>query len=161
MSNKASYKRLTKEYKAIVNNPIPFIIAKPLESNILEWHYIITGPPETPYSGGQYHGKLVFPNDYPFKPPSIMMITPNGRFETNTRLCLSISDFHPDTWNPAWSVSTILNGLLSFMNSDDITTGSIKTSSEEKAKLAKLSMKYNFKNKKFIGNLFQITVANC
>lgn len=37
------------------------------------------------------------------------------RFKTNTRLCLSISDFHPDTWNPAWSVSTILTGLLSFM----------------------------------------------
>ena len=32
-----------------------------------------------------------------------------------SRLCLSISDFHPDTWNPAWSVSTILTGLLSFM----------------------------------------------
>ena len=31
------------------------------------------------------------------------------------RLCLSISDYHPDTWNPAWSVSTILTGLLSFM----------------------------------------------
>ena len=43
------------------------------------------------------------------------MITPNGRFQTNTRLCLSISDFHPDTWNPAWSVATILTGLLSFM----------------------------------------------
>ena len=43
------------------------------------------------------------------------MITPNGRFATNKRLCLSISDFHPDTWNPAWSVATILTGLLSFM----------------------------------------------
>lgn len=40
------------------------------------------------------------------------------RFKTNTRLCLSISDFHPDTWNPAWSVSTILTGLLSFMVSN-------------------------------------------
>lgn len=60
-------------------------------------------------------GKLVFPADYPFKPPSIRMITPNGRFQVNTRLCLSMSDFHPGTWNPSWSVSTILNGLLSFM----------------------------------------------
>lgn len=34
------------------------------------------------------------------------------------RLCLSISDFHPDTWNPAWSVGTILTGLLSFMVGD-------------------------------------------
>lgn len=43
------------------------------------------------------------------------MITPNGRFQSNTRLCLSMSDFHPDTWNPAWSVESILKGLLSFM----------------------------------------------
>ncbi len=31
-------------------------------------------------------------------------------FQTDIRLCLSISDYHPDTWNPAWSVSTILTG---------------------------------------------------
>lgn len=78
-------------------------------------HYVVCGPESTPYEGGFYHGKLVFPREFPFKPPSIYMITPNGRFKTNKKLCLSISDFHPDTWNPAWSVSTILTGLLSFM----------------------------------------------
>ena len=26
------------------------------------------------------------------------MLTPSGRFETGTRLCLSMSDFHPETW---------------------------------------------------------------
>ena len=26
-----------------------------------------------------------------------------------------MSDFHPGTWNPSWSVATILTGLLSFM----------------------------------------------
>lgn len=44
------------------------------------------------------------------------MITPSGRFQINARLCLSISDFHPDTWNPSWTVSTIIMGLISFMN---------------------------------------------
>lgn len=78
-------------------------------------HYVVSGPENSPYEGGYYHGKLVFPQDFPFKPPAIYMITPNGRFRTNKKLCLSISDFHPDTWNPAWSVSTILTGLLSFM----------------------------------------------
>lgn len=52
-------------------------------------------------------GKLKFPDDFPFRPPSIFMITPNGRFETNRRLCLSISDFHPETWVPTWSVSQV------------------------------------------------------
>lgn len=41
------------------------------------------------------------------------------------RLCLSISDFHPDQWNPSWSVSTILTGLLSFMLETTPTTGHI------------------------------------
>lgn len=42
-------------------------------------HYVVRGPEKTPYEGGMYHGKLVFPREFPFKPPSIYMITPNGR----------------------------------------------------------------------------------
>lgn len=55
------------------------------------------------------------------------MVTPNGRFETGVRLCLSMSDYHPELWVPAWSVATILTGLLSFMLEDTLTTGSITT----------------------------------
>lgn len=78
-------------------------------------HYVIQGPPETPYEGGEYYGRITFPPEYPFKPPTIRMTTPSGRFQPDTRLCLTMSDFHPSSWNPSWSVSTILNGLLSFM----------------------------------------------
>ena len=45
------------------------------------------GLPLTPGAGGIYHGKLIFPAAYPFKPPSILMLTPSGRFAVNTRLC--------------------------------------------------------------------------
>ncbi|GAA6066449.1 ubiquitin-conjugating enzyme E2 J2 [Tachysurus ichikawai] len=120
--------RLKQDYLRIKKDPVPYICAEPLPSNILEWHYVVRGPEKTPYEGGYYHGKLVFPREFPFKPPSIYMITPNGRFKCNTRLCLSITDFHPDTWNPAWSVSTILTGLLSFMVEKGPTLGSIETS---------------------------------
>ncbi|CAF89614.1 unnamed protein product, partial [Tetraodon nigroviridis] len=120
--------RLKQDYLRIKKDPVPYICAEPLPSNILEWHYVVRGPEKTPYEGGYYHGKLIFPREFPFKPPSIYMITPNGRFKCNTRLCLSITDFHPDTWNPAWSVSTILTGLLSFMVEKGPTLGSIETS---------------------------------
>uniref|UniRef100_W5KBT6 Ubiquitin-conjugating enzyme E2 J2 n=1 Tax=Astyanax mexicanus TaxID=7994 RepID=W5KBT6_ASTMX len=120
--------RLKQDYLRIKKDPVPYICAEPLPSNILEWHYLVRGPEKTPYEGGYYHGKLIFPREFPFKPPSIYMITPNGRFKCNTRLCLSITDFHPDTWNPAWSVSTILTGLLSFMVEKGPTLGSIETS---------------------------------
>ena len=65
--------------------------------------------------GGFYHGKIKFPAQYPYKPPSIYMITPSGRFKPNVRLCLSMSDFHPEEWSCLWSVASILSGLLSFM----------------------------------------------
>jgi ubiquitin-conjugating enzyme E2 J2 len=77
------------------------------------------------------------------------MLTPNGRFKTNKRLCLSISDFHPDTWNPAWSIATILTGLLSFMLETTPTLGSIETSTQEKRKYARQSMEFNLKDETF------------
>lgn len=142
-------KRLSKEYKAIQANPPPFITAQPSETNILEWHFVIMGPPETPYEGGQYHGTLVFPSEYPFKPPSIRYITPSGRFKPNTRLCMSMSDYHPDLWNPGWSVSTILTGLLSFMTDDELTTGAISTSDDLKVKYARNSRVFNNQSDRF------------
>jgi len=109
----------------------------------VRWVYIITGPPQTPYENGQYWGTLTFPSDYPFKPPAIRMMTPSGRFQTSTRLCLSISDFHPKSFNPAWEVSTILIGLLSFMTSEEMTTGSISASESQRKQLAFMSRWWN------------------
>ena len=132
MATPAATKRLTKEYKILSQNPPEYIQAHPSENNILEWHYILTGPPKTPYEGGQYWGTLTFPPDYPFKPPAIRMHTPSGRFQPSTRLCLSISDFHPKSFNPAWEVRTILLGVLSFMTSEEMTTGSIRASEHDR-----------------------------
>ncbi|XP_065298808.1 ubiquitin-conjugating enzyme E2 J2-like isoform X2 [Dermacentor albipictus] len=141
--------RLRQDYLRLVRDPVPYIIAHPLPSNILEWHYVVRGPENTPYEDGIYHGKLMFPAEFPFKPPSILMITPSGRFKCNTRLCLSISDFHPDSWNPAWSVATILTGLLSFMVEKNPTLGSIDTTDREKKQLARESLEFNLKDEMF------------
>ncbi|CBY00087.1 hypothetical protein IAQ61_002712 [Plenodomus lingam] len=143
MATPGATKRLTKEYASITKSPPPYIIAHPSEKNILEWHYIITGPPDTPYDGGQYWGTLTFPPDYPFAPPAIRMHTPSGRFQPSARLCLSISDFHPKSFNPAWEVSTILTGLLSFMTSEEMTTGSVRASEAERKCWAQLSRWWN------------------
>jgi ubiquitin-conjugating enzyme E2 J2 len=142
--------RLRKEFVALQKKPLEGIRAAPLESNILEWHYVIEGAKDSPFEGGFYHGTVVFPKEYPFRPPSIIMMTPNGRFETNTRLCLSMSDFHPESWNPMWSVGTILMGLFSFMLEDQSTQGSVVTSKMTKRDLAVRSLEHNVKNAKFV-----------
>jgi len=143
MATNATYKLLQKEYMRIMKNPPPFIKAKPLESDILEWHYVITGPPDSPYYNGEYHGVLLFPPDFPYKPPSIKMYTPNGRFRTDRKICLSMTNYHPENWSAAWTVSTILTGLLSFMLEDTSTAGSIRTTKREKIEYSKKSKEYN------------------
>ncbi|RBQ82097.1 hypothetical protein VDGD_09101 [Verticillium dahliae] len=85
----------------------------------------------------------MFPPTYPFAPPAIRMHTPSGRFQPSTRLCLSISDFHPKSFNPAWEVSTILIGLLSFMTSEEMTTGSVSSTAAERRALAARSRWWN------------------
>lgn len=81
---------------------IPVSLLPPPQGNLLEWHFTIRGPPDTEFEGGVYHGRIVLPPEYPFKPPNIMLLTPNGRFEIRKMICLSISAFHPETWQPAW-----------------------------------------------------------
>ncbi|CAH0380835.1 unnamed protein product [Bemisia tabaci] len=141
--------RLKQDYFRLKKDPVPYVVAEPLPSNILEWYYVVKGPDNSPYEGGMYLGRLVFPKEFPFKPPSIYMITPNGRFKTNTRLCLSISDFHPDMWNPAWSVGTILTGLLSFMLEKSPTLGSIETTLYDRKQFAIQSLEFNLKDRFF------------
>ncbi|RKP38346.1 ubiquitin-conjugating enzyme/RWD-like protein [Dimargaris cristalligena] len=150
MATKNAYKRLTKECLAMQCQPPPYINAKPLEDDILEWHYVLRGPQETPYEGTNWC-ILRFPNEYPFKPPSISMITPNGRFQTDTNICMSMSDFHPGLWNPSWSVATILNGLLSFMVDEEATTGSVRMTARDRRILAAKSHGFNLNDPQFKG----------
>ncbi|KAJ7155865.1 UBC-like protein [Mycena filopes] len=149
MASKAAYKRLTKEYVTMQREPPPFVWAAPDEKNILTWNFIIRGPSDSPFAGGEYHGVLQFPSEYPFKPPGIKMLTPSGRFHPDKKICFSMSDFHPGTWNPAWSVATILTGLLSFMLSDEMTTGSVTSTEAHKRAFAVRSHAWNIGQARF------------
>ncbi|CAE6440732.1 unnamed protein product [Rhizoctonia solani] len=70
-------------------------------------------------------------------------------YVSNPGFVSSMSDFHPGTWNPAWSVATICTGLLSFMLSDEMTTGSVTSTDAEKRDFALRSHEWNRKQKRF------------
>lgn len=130
-------KRLMREAMELSTPEYDFS-AQPTETNLFEWHFTIRGPEECEFEDGVYHGRILFPSDYPMKPPSFVLLTPNGRFQTDEKICLSISNYHPETWLPSWSIRTALVALRSFMTTpgNEGAIGSINFSPEERKKLA-------------------------
>jgi ubiquitin-conjugating enzyme E2 J2 len=72
---------------------------------------------------------------------------PRAFIQVNTKLCLSLSDFHPESWNPMWSVSSILVGLQSFMGESHATSGSMTSTYAGKRTFAAQSLDYNCRNR--------------
>eukprot|EP00391_Amoebophrya_sp_Ameob2_P003050 CAMPEP_0179002294 /NCGR_PEP_ID=MMETSP0795-20121207/11913_1 /TAXON_ID=88552 /ORGANISM="Amoebophrya sp., Strain Ameob2" /LENGTH=568 /DNA_ID=CAMNT_0020695917 /DNA_START=78 /DNA_END=1783 /DNA_ORIENTATION=+ len=110
-------RRINRELKEINQNPSKFWTAEPANDDLFEWHFTLKGPAGTEFERGIYHGRIVLPLNYPFAPPHIMLLTPNGRFEINKKICLSISSYHPETWQPAWGLRTMIEALRSFFPS--------------------------------------------
>jgi ubiquitin-conjugating enzyme E2 J1 len=111
-------KRLMSELRDLSNDPDPDFVAGPVDDDIFLWHFTIRGPRETPFEGGLYHGRIQFPPRFPLQPPDIFFSTPNGRFALDTAICLNITSYHPEEWNPGWSVRAFLTSIIAFLPTD-------------------------------------------
>mmetsp|Transcript_7507 Transcript_7507/g.10019 ORF Transcript_7507/g.10019 Transcript_7507/m.10019 type:complete len:323 (-) Transcript_7507:79-1047(-) len=114
----------------------------PLPKNMFHWHFTFKGAPGSPYESGIYHGQVILPSNYPNAPPRVQMLTPSGRFQVHHDICLSASAYHPETWQPTWTVTTLVTALRTHMLSDPHEIGGIATSAETKRRLALTSQSY-------------------
>ncbi|XP_063683186.1 ubiquitin-conjugating enzyme E2 J1-like [Bolinopsis microptera] len=136
-------KRLMRE-AAELAEPTEHYYAAPLEDNLFEWHFTVRGQEGSSFEGGLYHGRIMFPPEYPLKPPSVMLLTPNGRFEINRKICLSMSEYHPETWQPSWSIRTVLLAIVGFMPTPGKgAIGALDWTDAERKKLALQSVKWS------------------
>ena len=87
------------------------------QDDIFQWFFAVRGVAGSDFDGGIYIGRVVLPPEYPLRPPHFLLVTPSGRFETHTKICLSISQFHEadGLWSPSWSIRTALTALIPFM----------------------------------------------
>ncbi|SPO26887.1 probable UBC6 - E2 ubiquitin-conjugating enzyme [Ustilago trichophora] len=111
----SAIKRILSEARELASDSSHLYTAAPLEDNIFEWHFTLRGPANTEFANGLYHGRILLPPEYPMRPPSLMLLTPNGRWELNKKICLTFTGFHEEMWQPAWGIRTALLGLQTFM----------------------------------------------
>jgi ubiquitin-conjugating enzyme E2 D/E len=111
--------------------------------DLFTWQATIIGPTETPYEGGMFNLIILFPTDYPFKPPKISFTTriyhPN--INNTGGICL---DILKDQWSPALSITKVLLSICSLLsdpNPDDPLAPEIaniyKTNKEEFNRIAR------------------------
>ena len=141
-------KRIQNEITKMTKNPILNIDFCPDEDDLHNWYFCICGEdPDTPYYGGYYIGNIKLLPSYPVDPLDFYFLTPNGRFQTNHKICLTITSYHRDTWSSVWNIQTATSALASIMNSDsDAGVAHIVCSMSERRKLAADSTKYNMAN---------------
>jgi ubiquitin-conjugating enzyme E2 D/E len=114
-------KRLQRELIEIQKDTPTNCSAGPNNNDLFNWEATIIGPTETPYEGGIFKLKILFPADYPFKPPKITFETriyhPN--INANGGICL---DILKDQWSPALNITKVLLSICSLLdepNPDD------------------------------------------
>mmetsp|Transcript_46461 Transcript_46461/g.85117 ORF Transcript_46461/g.85117 Transcript_46461/m.85117 type:complete len:351 (+) Transcript_46461:75-1127(+) len=139
----SSIRRIQRELKEINDNPSKHWAASPAADDLYEWQFAVRGPPGTDFEGGIYTGRIALPVNYPLAPPSIVLLTPNGRWEVGKKICLSNSNYHPELWQPAWGLRTMIEALRShFPMPDDGAVGALDWPSEVRRRLAKESLSF-------------------
>lgn len=151
------HKRLNREmilYKQD-NYKFPNLILRPDENNLLYWYFIVYDLKDTLFENGVFFGKIKLPNEYPLKAPDFYFITPNGRFDTNKKICTSFSSFHQETYTSTWNILTMMEGMISYMTDLESNSGIgiIITTDDEKKSFAENSLNWNKNNSEF-NNLF-------
>eukprot|EP01119_Soliformovum_irregulare_P010323 TRINITY_DN2538_c1_g1_i2.p1 TRINITY_DN2538_c1_g1~~TRINITY_DN2538_c1_g1_i2.p1 ORF type:complete len:1193 (-),score=425.36 TRINITY_DN2538_c1_g1_i2:218-3796(-) len=75
--------RLLRDLKEMIEEPLPNVRAVPIETDIFQWHVILTPPPRPtqaeqevyPFTGIRFHMVMKFPQDYPRSPPELVVST--------------------------------------------------------------------------------------
>ncbi|CAD5314559.1 unnamed protein product [Arabidopsis thaliana] len=75
MSVKAkAMRRIETEFKAMFSKASLYSIGKDDDSNnVFKWKTMIQDPDGTPYASGMFRLDIEFPEDYPFKPPKMLL----------------------------------------------------------------------------------------
>lgn len=109
-----SLRRINKELQDLKNDPPLQCSAGPAGDDLFHWTATIMGPNDSPYQGGVFFLNILFPTDYPFKPPKITFTTKIYHPNINSAggICLDILN---KQWSPALTISKLLLSICSLL----------------------------------------------
>jgi ubiquitin-conjugating enzyme E2 D len=108
--------RIMKEIKDMKNTPPDNCSAGPEnDENVMIWKATIIGPKESPFENGIFFLNIEFPQDYPFKSPTIKFITPVYHPNINKTTGAICLDILKSEWSPALTIAKVLLSICSLL----------------------------------------------
>lgn len=145
--NNLTMKRLAGELKKLRKSKLPYAQACQDETNPFIFYFLLVGNKGSPYEGGYYIGKIILSPEHPSKPGSVMILTPNGRFTAGSKICLTNTDYHMESFSPIWTIEQMMMGIYSiFIEDKDHGISHITVSMHERKLYAESSIEYNLKH---------------
>lgn len=112
--SRTAISRLQKELANIKKDPPFGISAGPRDDNLMIWDATIVGPKDTPYEGGIFRLEILFPNEYPFRPPKVRFLTRVYHPNINLKGGICI-DILKDKWAACLMARTVLLSISSLL----------------------------------------------
>lgn len=139
------------QYKKAIREPSEHLKFHMCEDDVMKWYIILHNfaGDDGEYTGGEYLVRVELPKDFPFNPPSFYFMTPNGLYGLETKVCVSIGEYHKENYRATLGVDGFCKQLVSgLIGWRDLGNGiNIKhTSAPAKAQLARESHEYNIAN---------------
>eukprot|EP00475_Leptophrys_vorax_P022791 TRINITY_DN3100_c0_g1_i2.p1 TRINITY_DN3100_c0_g1~~TRINITY_DN3100_c0_g1_i2.p1 ORF type:complete len:122 (+),score=17.36 TRINITY_DN3100_c0_g1_i2:3-368(+) len=103
-----SLKRLQRELAALRSIDPKGVKIVPCDSDPYLVDAFVEGPEGTPYAGGVFHIGVKIPVDYPFRPPTMKIITPIFHQDVNNNGMMCNCHEATCGWAPNLSILTIL-----------------------------------------------------
>lgn len=90
------------------------VLATPQDDNIMLWDCIIFGPENSVWEGGCFKLTMKFTEEYPNKPPEVLMKTKvfHPNFYVDGKICI---DILKDQWSPIYDIKSILTSIQSLL----------------------------------------------
>ncbi len=139
---------LRSQFKKVTEKPNEFLKFYMNESDMSTWYVLLSGisGSENEYIGGEYIVRICLPANYPYNPPEFYFMTPQGLYELETKVCISIGEYHSKDYRPVLGVAgfcvNLVSGLVGWK-----TIGSgislVTSTCAEKKKMAADSRAYN------------------
>eukprot|EP00090_Calanus_glacialis_P037305 TRINITY_DN6409_c0_g1_i1.p1 TRINITY_DN6409_c0_g1~~TRINITY_DN6409_c0_g1_i1.p1 ORF type:complete len:155 (-),score=55.24 TRINITY_DN6409_c0_g1_i1:134-598(-) len=119
------------------------------EGNLLVWQGLLV-PDKAPYNKGAFLIDLVFPAEYPFKPPKVSFRTKiyHPNIDDKGQVCLPI--ISAENWKPATKTEQVIQSLVGLVNDPE----------PDHPLRADLAEEFSKDKKKFFKNAEEFTKKN-